>query len=112
MWKHTLTGRESRLCVALAIRHIVLFLSGITGGNFVAYLTHDSHPFPADGGISPPGGWPAACKIDSAGTDGNPVPRPKYSDGSTVNPGYNKPFYTLANDLLYPGIRCTRRAFT
>ena len=30
----------------------------------------------------------------------------------TVKPGYNKPFCTLANGPLYPGIRCKGRDFT
>ena len=30
----------------------------------------------------------------------------------TVNPGYNGPFYTLANGSLHPGIRCKGRYFT
>ena len=31
---------------------------------------------------------------------------------STVNPGYNEPFCTLANGSLYPGIRCKGHNFT
>ena len=35
-----------------------------------------------------------------------------FQNKTTVNLGYNKPFCTLANGSLYPGMRCTGRDFT